>query len=197
MSFTCPGRRPALRPRPCRRASASSRPTTPTWSTRCSKARRRSPRASSRRSNRIGDDHRGALERRRSDHAAGLQAGLASLRRGRLDGPCRRRKTHGGQGLPLGLSAALMEDLNGANLGFALCPMLQLRRDRGAGAAWQRRTEARLSAEDRQRRMAGDDEPDRAAGRQRRRRAQDPRRADRRRQLADQGHQDLHHLWRA
>ncbi|MCL6682335.1 acyl-CoA dehydrogenase [Sphingomonas alba] len=30
----------------------------------------------------------------------------------------------GGQGLPLILSAALMEDLNGANLGFALCPML-------------------------------------------------------------------------
>ncbi len=30
----------------------------------------------------------------------------------------------GGQGLPLALSAALMEDLNGANLAFALCPML-------------------------------------------------------------------------
>ena len=32
----------------------------------------------------------------------------------------------GGQGLPLSLSAALMEDLNAANLGFALCPMLGL-----------------------------------------------------------------------
>jgi len=32
----------------------------------------------------------------------------------------------GGQGLPLALSAALMEDLNAANLGFALCPMLSL-----------------------------------------------------------------------
>ena len=30
----------------------------------------------------------------------------------------------GGQGLPLSLSAALMDDLNGANLAFALCPML-------------------------------------------------------------------------
>ncbi len=30
----------------------------------------------------------------------------------------------GGQGLPLTLSAVLMEDLNGANIGFALCPML-------------------------------------------------------------------------
>ena len=32
----------------------------------------------------------------------------------------------GGQGLPLSLAAALMEDLNAANLGFALCPMLGL-----------------------------------------------------------------------
>jgi len=30
----------------------------------------------------------------------------------------------GGQGLPLSLSAALMDDLNAANLAFALCPML-------------------------------------------------------------------------
>ncbi len=33
---------------------------------------------------------------------------------------------HGGQGLPLPLSAALMEDLNAANIGFALCPMLSM-----------------------------------------------------------------------
>ena len=33
---------------------------------------------------------------------------------------------HGGQGLPFALSAALMENLNAANLGFALCPMLSL-----------------------------------------------------------------------
>ena len=33
---------------------------------------------------------------------------------------------YGGQGLPLALSAALMEDLNAANLGFALCPMLSM-----------------------------------------------------------------------
>ena len=32
----------------------------------------------------------------------------------------------GGQGLPLALSAALMDDLNAANIGFALCPMLGL-----------------------------------------------------------------------
>jgi alkylation response protein AidB-like acyl-CoA dehydrogenase len=32
----------------------------------------------------------------------------------------------GGQGLPLALSAALMENLNAANIGFALCPMLSM-----------------------------------------------------------------------
>jgi alkylation response protein AidB-like acyl-CoA dehydrogenase len=32
----------------------------------------------------------------------------------------------GGQGLPLSLSAAMMEDLNAANFAFALCPMLGL-----------------------------------------------------------------------
>ena len=33
---------------------------------------------------------------------------------------------HGGQGLPHSLSAAMMEDFQGANLSFALCPMLGL-----------------------------------------------------------------------
>ena len=35
-------------------------------------------------------------------------------------------EAHGGQGLPLSLSAALMEDLNAANIGFALLPMLSM-----------------------------------------------------------------------
>ena len=35
-------------------------------------------------------------------------------------------ETHGGQGLPLSLSAALMENLNAANIGFALLPMLSM-----------------------------------------------------------------------
>src|SRR5688500_17932581 len=33
---------------------------------------------------------------------------------------------HGGQGLPHVLSAALMDNLNAANVGFALCPMLSM-----------------------------------------------------------------------
>ena len=32
----------------------------------------------------------------------------------------------GGQGLPLVLSAAMMDSLNGANMGFTLCPMLSV-----------------------------------------------------------------------
>ena len=35
-------------------------------------------------------------------------------------------EAYGGQGLPLALSAALMEDLNAANIGFALLPMLSM-----------------------------------------------------------------------
>jgi len=33
---------------------------------------------------------------------------------------------HGGQGLPFALAAALMDNLNAANVGFALCPMLSM-----------------------------------------------------------------------
>jgi len=33
---------------------------------------------------------------------------------------------HGGQGLPFVLSAAMMDNLNAANIGFALCPMLSM-----------------------------------------------------------------------
>jgi alkylation response protein AidB-like acyl-CoA dehydrogenase len=36
------------------------------------------------------------------------------------------REEHGGQGLPFVLSAALMDNLNAANVGFALCPMLSM-----------------------------------------------------------------------
>jgi len=35
-------------------------------------------------------------------------------------------EAHGGQGLPFVMSAALMDDLNAANVGFALCPMLSM-----------------------------------------------------------------------
>ncbi|MGI8931550.1 MAG: acyl-CoA dehydrogenase family protein, partial [Sphingomicrobium sp.] len=35
-------------------------------------------------------------------------------------------QAHGGQGLPFALAAALMDNLNAANIGFALCPMLSM-----------------------------------------------------------------------
>ena len=35
-------------------------------------------------------------------------------------------EAHGGQGLPLSLAAALMEDLHAANIGFAMLPVLSL-----------------------------------------------------------------------
>jgi len=47
---------------------------------------------------------------------------------------------HGGQGLPFVLSAALMDDLNAANVGFALCPMLSM----GAIEALERHGSAEL-----------------------------------------------------
>ena len=47
-----------------------------------------------------------------------------------------------------------MEDFNAANVAFALCPMLGLGAIEALDVAWLRRTQARLSAEDRQRRMA-------------------------------------------
>ena len=50
----------------------------------------------------------------------------------------------------MALSAALMEDLNAANIGFALCPMLSMGAVEALERAWLGRTEARLSAEDRQ-----------------------------------------------
>ena len=145
--------------------------------------------------NDVGDRRR-ALGRRRGDHAAGLPRGLCQVRRGRLDGPCRARRG-GRAGASDSLSAAMMEDFNAANVAFRAVP------DAGA-----RRVEAiEVHGSDELKRdylpkivsgeWTGDDEPDRAAGRQRRRRAEDARGAGRRRQLADQRDQDLHHLWRA
>ena len=74
---------------------------------------------------------------------------------------------HGGQGLPHAMSAALMDNLNAANLGFALCPMLSM----GAIEAIGRHGSDELKRDYLPKivtgRMAGDDEPDRARGRKR------------------------------
>ena len=101
---------------------------------------------------------------------------------------------HGGQGLPLALSAALMENLNAANLGFALCPMLSM----GAIEALAAHGSDELKRDYLPRIVSGEwpatmnlTEPQ--AGR----RAQVAGGGEWRRIVARDGDQDLHHLWRA
>ena len=102
---------------------------------------------------------------------------------------------YGGQGLPLAVSAAVSEMWSAANLGFALCPMLTVGRRRGAGAPRQRGTEGGVPAAPGLRRMDRDDEPDRAAGRVGRGRAEDTG-GEARRSLPHHRAEDLHHLRR-
>ena len=73
--------------------------------------------------NRIGDE-RGAQW---NDGEVTMPPGFKSAWRAFVEGGwmgLSAPESAGGQGLPLALSAALMDSLNGANLGFALCPML-------------------------------------------------------------------------
>ena len=73
--------------------------------------------------NRIGDEHKA----RWHDGAVTMPPGFKDAWRAFVEGGWMGLSAPaeaGGQGLPLALSAALMEDLNGANLAFALCPML-------------------------------------------------------------------------
>jgi alkylation response protein AidB-like acyl-CoA dehydrogenase len=74
---------------------------------------------------RIGD----TVGARWSDGAVSMPSGFGSAYRAFASGGwmgLSASEDAGGQGLPLSLAAALMEDLNAANLGFALCPMLGL-----------------------------------------------------------------------
>ena len=73
--------------------------------------------------NRIGDEHKARWD----DGEVTMPPGFKAAWRAFVDGGwmgLSAPESAGGQGLPLTLSAALMEDLNGANLAFALCPML-------------------------------------------------------------------------
>ncbi len=75
------------------------------------------------------------------------------------------------------------------------------RRDRGAGASWQRSAAGALSAQAGERRMVGDDESHRATGRQRLGRAAHRGRPHHgwtaRRQIPHRGAEDLYHLGRS
>ncbi len=73
--------------------------------------------------NRLGDEHKARWD----DGAVTMPPGFKEAWRVFVDGGwmgLSAPESAGGQGLPSSLSAALMEDLNGANLAFALCPML-------------------------------------------------------------------------
>jgi alkylation response protein AidB-like acyl-CoA dehydrogenase len=106
------------------------------------------------------------------------------------------KEEHGGQGLPFVLSAALMDNLNAANLGFALCPMLSM----GAIEALEKHGSDELKRDYLPKIVSGEwpatmnlTEP--AAGSDVG--ALRPGASRSGWQLADQGHQDLHHLWRS
>ena len=75
--------------------------------------------------NRIGDEHRARWADGDVTLPPGFKAAWRNFVEGGWMGLSAPEET-GGQGLPLALSAALMEDLNGANLAFALLPMLSL-----------------------------------------------------------------------
>ena len=72
---------------------------------------------------RIGDEHKARWD----DGKVTMPPGFRDAWRAFVEGgwmSLSAPESAGGQGLPLTLSAALMEDLNGANIAFALCPML-------------------------------------------------------------------------
>ena len=103
----------------------------------------------------------------------------------------------GGGGFPWLVGVAMQEFLTASNMGFSLCPLLT----QGAidmllhyGSEAQREVYLPRMVTGR---VDRHDEPDRAAGRLRRRRPDDEGRARRRRDVADHGPEDLHHLRRA
>ena len=83
---------------------------------------------------------------------------------------------YGGQGLPFTLACNVLENLGAANLAFALLPMLTVAAIEALHRIRHRCPEERLFAQAGKRRMVGDDEPHRTAGRKRCRRAAQHRR---------------------
>ena len=137
---------------------------------------------------------RPARERRRA-HARRLQGGLCRLRRGRLERPAVPRAM-GRPGPALDGRDRGGRDVAQRQHGVRPLPAADPGRRGAAVGVRHRGAEGALSRQAGQRRMDRQHVPDRAACRQRRRRAQDPRRA-RGRPLPDPRHQDLHHLRRA
>ena len=146
-----------------------------------------------------GQDRRRArrgAEGRGRDHAGRLEGTLPALDRGRLE-----RAVGAGRIWRPG-AADDARRRRARNVEFRLDglrhrPDADHGRGRGDREARFRGVEAQISRKARVRRMDGHDEPDRAAGRLRSRRAADARRAGRRRHLPHLRPEDIHHLWRA
>ena len=84
---------------------------------------------------------------------------------------CPGRPSYGGQGLPTMLGVAALEMWNSGSMAFGIGPTLTMGAVEALDKHAHRRAEGDLSAEARLRRVDGHDEPDRAAGRLRPRRA--------------------------
>ena len=108
-----------------------------------------------------------------------------------------KNPTFGGQGMPHLVAAAVDEIWNASNMAFELCPMLTGGAIEAIELNGSDALEAGVPAEDGLRRMDGDDESDRTAGRIGSRRRQNEGGSAGRRKLQALRQQDLHHLRRA
>ncbi len=144
----------------------------------------------------IGDETGAVLKDARRHHAARLEGHVQALVRGRLE---RARRSRGFR-----RAGPADDDVGGSARNVELrLHGLRRRADadhgrgRGDRQARLRRAQGDLSGKARHRRVDGHDEPDRAAGRLRPRRAAHPRRAGGRRHLPHLRPEDIHHLRRA
>ncbi len=178
--------------RPAPSATSTAAPSMRSSPKRCA-----SPRPNSLPLNAPGDRAGATLGDGRGHDAARLEGDLSALGGRRLERH-RRPRRMGRTGPARPRADGRPGNLERRQPGFRRRPDADRRR--GPGSRLPTPTtdlQAALPAEDRVRRVDGDDEPDRAAGRLRSRRPDDPRRAGSRRQLPHFRPEDLHHLRRA
>ena len=145
--------------------------------------------------NRAGRRRRRALRKRGRNHAARIRRRLPPLGRSRLG----RRLGAGGirrHGPAAPRQRRLHRNLERRVDGVCALPAADRGRDRRAQGARLANPARRLSAGDDLRPLDRHDEPDRAAGRIRPQRGENPRRAGRGRDLSPFRPEDLHHLRR-
>ena len=145
--------------------------------------------------NTVGDRQGAALRRWLRHHAARLEGRLPRLGTSRLERP-RLAGAMGRAGPAASCQRRVRGDVELGRDGVRSRAGADHGGGRCARGAWQRRTQAQLSAEARLRRVDGNDATDRAAGRLRCRRIAHQGRARRRRQLSHHRPENLHHLRR-